>query len=99
MAFAAIAASPANADTAVPVSAISSDLSSSPLRLNDADKGRYGSIYAALREQKWMDAQAMNGALATQDAFRPVALAELSPARNSPGVEPDMTGVVWGKRV
>src|SRR3546814_11213295 len=87
MAFAAIAASPANADTAVPVSAISSDLSSSPLRLNDADKGRYGAIYAALRDQKWMDAKAMIGALDAQDAFRPVALAELYLARNSPRVE------------
>src|SRR3546814_7039380 len=87
MAFAAIAASPANADTAVPVSAISSDLSSSPLRLNDADKGRYGAIYAALRDQKWMDAKAMIGALDAQDAFRPVALAELYLARNSPRVD------------
>ncbi|EPR09703.1 lytic transglycosylase [Sphingobium indicum IP26] len=87
MAFAAIAASPANADTAVPVSAISSDLSSSPLRLNDADKGRYGAIYAALRDQKWMDAKAMIAALDAQDAFRPVALAELYLARNSPRVE------------
>src|SRR3546814_3905729 len=37
------------------------------LRLNDADKGRYGAIYAALRDQKWMDAKAMIGALDAQD--------------------------------
>ncbi|PNQ01337.1 lytic transglycosylase domain-containing protein [Sphingobium sp. SA916] len=86
LAFAATAM-PANADTAVTVPAIARELPSSPLQLSEADKGRYSAIYAALRDQKWMDAKAMIGALDAQDAFRPVALAELYLARNSPRVE------------
>ncbi len=86
LAFAATAM-PANADTAVTVPAIARELPSSPLQLSEADKGRYSAIYAALRDQKWMDAKAMIGALDPQDAFRPVALAELYLARNSPRVE------------
>ena len=78
---------PAQADTANSIPATYRDMSSSPLQLSDGDKGRYSSIYAALRDQRWIDAKAMIAALDAQDAFRPVALAELYLAKNSPRVE------------
>jgi soluble lytic murein transglycosylase len=84
VACALMAAMPAKADTANSGSGV---ISSVPLQLNDADKSRYGAIYAALRSQKWGDARAMIAALDTQDAVRPVALAELYLSKNSPKVE------------
>ncbi|WP_176595767.1 MULTISPECIES: transglycosylase SLT domain-containing protein [Sphingobium] len=86
-AVAALATIPVNADTAIPVPAISRDFSSSPLQLSDAERSRYSAIYMALRDQKWTDAKAMIAALDAQDAFRPVALAELYLGKNSPKVE------------
>ena len=80
------AAFSASAGTIVPASTASTGFSS-PLQLNDADKARYGTIYAALRDQKWVDAKAMILALDPQNAFRSVALAELYLGKNSPRVE------------
>ncbi|KEQ53474.1 lytic transglycosylase domain-containing protein [Sphingobium chlorophenolicum] len=87
IACAALAAMPAKAETALSAPAVSRDISSSPLQLSDADKSRYGAIYAALRDQKWTDARAMIAALDAQDSFRPVALADLYLSKNSPKVE------------
>ncbi|MEV5031496.1 lytic transglycosylase domain-containing protein [Sphingobium sp. LMC3-1-1.1] len=87
LAFTAATVMPAQADTANSIPATYRDLSSSPLQLSDGDKGRYSSIYAALRDQRWIDAKAMIATLDAQDAFRPVALAELYLAKNSPRVE------------
>lgn len=87
VAFTALAAMPANADTTSAVSALSMGMPSSPLQLSDTDKSRYSAIYGALRDQKWTDARAMITALDAQDAIRPVALAELYLGKNSPKVE------------
>lgn len=59
----------------------------SPLQISDADKGRYGAIFAALKAEKWADAKAMILALDEKDAVRSLALSELYLAKNSPRVE------------
>ena len=87
-ASATLAATSAFADTAYSVPASSAfTVSSSPLQLSEADKSRYGAIFSAIRDQKWVDARAMIMALDSGDAVRPVALAELYLDRNSPRVE------------
>ncbi|WP_150291377.1 lytic transglycosylase domain-containing protein [Sphingobium estronivorans] len=87
MAAALSAAMPAHADTAVSVPSFSNASSSLPLQIGDADKARYTAIFGALRDQRWIDAKALALALDAQDAMRPVALAELYLAKNSPRVE------------
>ena len=86
-AAAALAAMPSRADTGGAIADYSNSRSTAPLQLNDADRTRYSSIFAALRDQKWVDAKAMTLALGADDAIRPVALAELYLAKNSPRVE------------
>ncbi|KKW92743.1 lytic transglycosylase domain-containing protein [Sphingobium chungbukense] len=86
-AAAALAAMPTRADTGGAIVDYSNSRSTAPLQLNDADRTRYSAIFAALRDQKWVDAKAMTLALGADDAIRPVALAELYLAKNSPRVE------------
>lgn len=84
------------AATALPVRAMSTESwlpasmltnSSSPLQLGDGDKARYGAIFAALRDQKWVDARAMIATLDDKDPIRPLALSELLLAKGSPRAE------------
>lgn len=79
---------PARADTTDPVaSAAILPAQQGPLRLSDGDKARYRAIFAALRDQKWVEAKAMITALDNGDAIRPLALSELYLAKDSPRVE------------
>ncbi|WP_449472464.1 lytic transglycosylase domain-containing protein [Sphingobium chungangianum] len=85
-AMSAAAAMPAKADNAPSAAAFRSDFNSA-LSINDADKGRYSAIYAALTSQSWADAKAMILALDPQDPMRFVALSDLYVAKDSPRVE------------
>lgn len=85
-AMSAAAAMPAKADNAPSAAAFRSDFNSA-LSINDADKGRYSAIYAALTSQSWADAKAMILALDQQDPMRFVALSDLYVAKDSPRVE------------
>ena len=85
-AMSAAAAMPAKADNAPSTAAFRSDFNSA-LSINDADKGRYSAIYAALTSQSWADAKAMILALDPQDPMRFVALSDLYVAKDSPRVE------------
>lgn len=85
-AMSAAAAMPAKADNAPSTAAFRSDFNSG-LSINDADKGRYSAIYAALAGQNWADAKAMILALDPQDPMRFVALSDLYVAKDSPRVE------------
>ena len=85
-AMSAAAAMPAKADNAPSTAAFRSDFNSA-LSINDADKGRYSAIYAALAGQSWADAKVMILALDPQDPMRFVALSDLYVAKDSPRVE------------
>ncbi|WP_030541782.1 lytic transglycosylase domain-containing protein [Sphingobium sp. DC-2] len=85
-AMGALAALPASADT-TSAAAIPASLSRSILDVSDGDKARYAAIFAALLDQKWADAKAMILALGPDDPVRPVALAQLYLAKDSPRVE------------
>lgn len=85
-AMSAAAAMPAKANEAPSAAAFRSDFNSA-LSINDADKGRYSAIYAALTSQSWADAKAMILALDPQDPMRFVALSDLYVAKDSPRVE------------
>lgn len=85
-AMGALAALPASADT-TSAAAIPASLSRSILDVSDGDKARYAAIFAALSDQKWADAKAMILALGPDDPVRPVALAQLYLAKDSPRVE------------
>nr|WP_301287288.1 lytic transglycosylase domain-containing protein [Sphingobium sp. OAS761] len=86
MTFATIAAAQAGTTESLPALSAQAD-SASPLALRDGEKARYRTIYAALRQEKWVDAKTMILALDPQDAVRAVALSDLYLARNSPKVE------------
>ena len=77
---------PAKANEAPSIAAFRSNFNSA-LSINDADKGRYSAIYAALANQSWVDAKAMILALDPQDPMRSVALSDLYVAKDSPRVE------------
>jgi soluble lytic murein transglycosylase-like protein len=85
-AMGAAAALPAQADTSSFPTALSSS-ARSPLQVDDADKARYNSIFAALAGQQWVEAKAMILALDPQDPVRSVALSDLYVAKDSPRVE------------
>ena len=85
-AMSAFFALPAVADTAPGIST-SWTSSHAPFEISDGEKARYGAIFSALTDQKWTEAKAMILSLDSQDVVRPVALAELYLAKNSPRVE------------
>lgn len=67
---------------------LSKPISSSivPEQLSDSEQARYRAIFAAIRNQQWVEAKAM--LQATDDTvLRPVAQAELYLAKNSPKAE------------
>ena len=83
----ASAALPAAASpTAVPIPAERTSASSIPGQLSENERSRYRAIFSAIRAQQWIEAKAMLQA-ASDNVLRPVALAELYLAKNSPKVE------------
>src|SRR3546814_14903044 len=86
-ALAALPAFPAQARATVAESALEPRHDGNiPAQLGEADRARYRAIFAALHNEQWTEAKNLIE-LGDDDIFRPVALAELYPARNSPRVE------------
>jgi soluble lytic murein transglycosylase-like protein len=84
----AAAALPARADTTELLPALPlTSAPASPLQVGDADKARYGAIYAALSAQNWTGAKALIAGLSDQDPIRAIALSDLYLAKGSPKVE------------
>ncbi|MBB4641295.1 soluble lytic murein transglycosylase-like protein [Rhizorhapis suberifaciens] len=57
-----------------------------PDQLSESERGRYRAIFTAIRNQQWAEARAMLQA-SSDNVLRPVALAELYLAKNSPKAE------------
>ncbi len=85
--IAAIAATPAQANP-TSVGALSEQAAAPaiPVQLNERDRIVYRNIFRAIRSEQWAEARALI-ASAPDSRLRPVALAELYLAKNSPRVE------------
>ena len=85
--LAAMTAVPAQANpTSVQALSERTQVPAVPGQLTDSDRARYRSIFSAIRAGQWGQANALIGAT-SDNILRPVALAELYLAKNSPKVE------------
>lgn len=85
--LAAGAAIPAAASpTGIPAIAEQAPATAIPAQLSNKQRAQYRAIFSAIQRQQWIEAKALLQA-ADDDILRPVALAELYLAKNSPKVE------------